>query len=38
MFTLPLLSLGYRLLAFYLGKAMPKILRKSAMGFDAVMR
>ena len=37
-FTLSLLSWGYRLLTSCHGKAIPKMLRKSAMGFDAVMR
>ena len=37
-FTLSLLSWGYRLLAACHGKAIPKMLRNSAMGFDAVMR
>ena len=37
-FTLSLLSWGYRLLASCHGRAIPKMLRNSAMGIDAVMR
>ena len=37
-FTLNFLSWGYRLLKAHNRKSIPKMLRKSAMGVDAVMR